>query len=186
LPLPAVATTDDPELCIVVNSRCFAPIARDGGRYTFVVPAHADTIRLRSRHVMPVALRPWLDDTRRLGVAVHRISVRRGLLHSDIALDDPSLTDGWWDVECDAATMWRWTDGDVALPCAGGPAVIELLIGGTLRYELDEPMPARQGDPGVVRKQLIPRVTSHPMPNGCQNTLHPAQRGGRVSRNAII
>jgi hypothetical protein len=137
LPLPAVAVTDHPELSIVVNTRRLAPIARNGDCYTFVVPAHADSIRLRSRHAVPAASRPWLGDTRRLGVAVYRISVRCGMSHFDVALDDPRLTDGWWDVERDAATTWRWTDGDAALPFADGPATIEVLVGGMSQYKLD-------------------------------------------------
>lgn len=156
LPLPEVATTGDPDLCIVINTRCFTPIARDGDRYTFAVPAHAGSIRLRSRNAVPAELRPWLGDTRRLGAAVRRISVRRGMSHRDVAMDDPRLTDGWWDVERDAATMWRWTDGDAALPCADGPAIIEVLIGGTLPYRLDELMPVRRGDLGAVRNPPIP------------------------------
>ena len=141
--LPAAPMTDDPELSLDIDGRRTAPVARDGERYIFVVPARAGSIRLRSRHAVPAALRPWLGDTRRLGVAVHRISVRRGMSHSDVALDDPRLTDGWWDVERDTATMWRWTDGDAGLPDVDGPATLEVLVGDTLPYKLDDPMPVR-------------------------------------------
>ncbi len=154
LPLPAVATTTDPELRLVVGTRRVAPIARDGDCYTFVVPAHRGGVRLVSRHAIPAASRPWLGDTRRLGVAIRRISLRCGMSHVDVALDDPRLTDGWWDVERDAATMWRWTDGDAALPCATGATTIEVLIGDTLPYGLDDPMPVRQDDRRVPGRRV--------------------------------
>ena len=149
LRLPVVAVTDDPKLRLVIGTRCFAPIARNGDCYTFAVPAHTEGVRLRSRHATPAGSRPWSGDTRRLGVAVRRISVRRGTSQVDVAPDDPRLTDGWWDVECDGTTMWRWTNGDAALPCASGTATIEVLLGGTLPYELDDPMPATQAGAGV-------------------------------------
>jgi len=142
--LPTVATTRDPELCIIAGARRFAPALRDGGRYSFVLPALPGGARLRSSCAMPSALRPWLEDRRRLGVMVHRITLRYGTRLVDVALDDPCLTDGWWSVERDAATTWCWTDGDAALPPTDGFANVDVSIGGTLRYPLAEPACAEQ------------------------------------------
>jgi len=137
--LPVVATTQDPGLCIVAGARRFAPVLRNGGRYTFVLPALPSGSRLWSHCAVPSALRPWLEDRRRLGVMVHRILLRRGTELVDVALDDPSLTDGWWAAERDAAVLWRWTDGDAALPPTDDVAVVDVLIGETLPYPITEP-----------------------------------------------
>jgi hypothetical protein len=34
----------------------------------------------------------------------------------DIALDDPALGDGWHEVERESERLWRWSNGDAALP----------------------------------------------------------------------
>ena len=142
--LPSVATTHDPDLCIVAGARRFAPIRCDDGRYTFALPALPAGARLRSRWVLPSALRPWLEDRRRLGVMVRRIALRRGTELVEVAPDDPRLTDGWWAAERDAAAPWRWTDGDAALPPTDDVAIVEVLVGETPPYPLAAPASAGQ------------------------------------------
>jgi hypothetical protein len=61
-----------------------------------------------------------------------------------MSLDDPRLTDGWWAAECDDGVLWRWTDGDAALPPTDDFAIVEVSIGGTLPYPLAEPACAGQ------------------------------------------
>jgi hypothetical protein len=142
--LPVVATTHDPALCVVSGTTQFAPIRCDGGRYTFSLPALPDGARLRSRCAVPSALRPWLEDRRRLGVMVRGIVLRCRTGVVEVAPDDPCLADGWWAAERDASAPWRWTNGDAALPPINDVATLEVLIGGTPPYPLAEPACAGQ------------------------------------------
>jgi hypothetical protein len=144
LALPVVATTHDPALCVVVGARRFAPVLREGGRYSFALPALPGGARLQSRCAVPSALRPWLEDRRRLGVMVRHIALRRGTDVVDVAPDDPCLADGWWAAECDDAAPWRWTNGDAALPPTDDFTILEVLIGETPPYPLIEPDPLTQ------------------------------------------
>ena len=139
LALPVIATTHDPALCIVAGMRRFAPIQQDGGRFTFALPALPGGARLRSRCAVPSAVRPWLEDRRRLGVMVRHIALHCGTDVVDVAPDDPRLGDGWWAAERDEATSWRWTDGDAALPPTDDFAILEVVIGETPPYPLAEP-----------------------------------------------
>lgn len=142
--LPVVATTHDPALCVVSGTTQFAPIRCDGGRYTFSLPALPDGARLRSRCAVPSALRPWLEDRRRLGVMVRGIVLRCRTGVVEVAPDDPCLADGWWAAERDASAPWRWTNGDAALPPINDVATLEVLIGDTPPYPLAEPACAGQ------------------------------------------
>ena len=126
--------TEDPALCVTAGKRRFAPLQRHAGRYTFVLPALPSGCQLRSRCVVPSVLHPWLKDERQLGVMVRRMSRRRGDERLDLALDDPSLARGWWEIERDATGMWRWTDGNAELPPSNGPLILEVLIGQALSY----------------------------------------------------
>ena len=134
--LPAVETTEDPALCLEHAGHRIAPVLAAAGRYVFVVPGVSGTTRLLSRHAVPGAARPWIEDRRRLGVRIDRLTLRQGAAETEIALDDPCLDAGWWAPERDAAALWRWTDGAATLPfpCAG--AVLELRIGDTPAYPL--------------------------------------------------
>ena len=79
LTLPVVATTHDPALCIVSGIMRFAPIRlRWRPLSPSALPALPDGARLRSRCAVPSALRPWLEDRRRLGVMVRGIVLRCG------------------------------------------------------------------------------------------------------------
>jgi hypothetical protein len=49
----AADTVDDPDLYAVVDGRRIRPVSRQNGRYLFVLPAMADTIRLESRDWVP-------------------------------------------------------------------------------------------------------------------------------------
>jgi hypothetical protein len=139
--LTATAATNEPELCIVAGTRRIGPAARDGNRYMFMVAGGVEGVRLQSRHAIPSDSRPWVEDRRRLGVMICRISLRHGSSSVDVALDDPCLTGGWWEVERDGASLWRWTDGDAVLPRLGGPVMIEVVVGETVPYPLIEPQP---------------------------------------------
>jgi autotransporter passenger strand-loop-strand repeat protein len=123
LPMP-IETTRDAGLHIVTSGRTIQPIGVIRGRYTFVLPETGDPIRLISRAARPCDARPWVEDRRHLGVMISRLTLRRDAAVETIPLDDPLLTSGWWDVESDRTTSWRWTNGDAAIPtCLNRPAV---------------------------------------------------------------
>lgn len=131
-------TTDDPMLRVRVGGKDFPPVSHAANRYRFLLPRGRDDSRLVSRAAVPSDIRPWVDDPRRLGVAIRRITVWREAQSSDIALDDPRLADGWWDVERHNATMWRWTDGNAALPIEGDRRMVEIVVSGTVPYTVAE------------------------------------------------
>jgi hypothetical protein len=114
------------------------PIVRDGRRFRFVVPGTDAPVFLMTRATVPSRARPWIDDQRLLGVAVHRLTVHEAGSTRTIALDDPALDVGWWAPEGDGATAWRWTSGRASLPCLSGPGVLEVEIGETLPYPMHD------------------------------------------------
>jgi hypothetical protein len=129
-------TTDDPMLRVLVGERQFAPINRVGGRYTFVIPRLQGDARLVSRKFVPSEVRPWVDDSRQLGVMVKRIAIRSPVQHVEIAIDDPRLTDGWWASERNDAEICRWTSGDAVIPVEGDRVVVEIWIGANVDYPI--------------------------------------------------
>ncbi|HEX5328245.1 MAG TPA: Hint domain-containing protein [Acetobacteraceae bacterium] len=136
--LPQIATADDPALRIVVNGRPFYPISVCGNLYTFVIPATRSGARLISRATPPTDITPWAIDRRRLGVSVTRIVLRGSSDSNLIAIDQPNLTEGWWDPEQDRNSRWRWTKGDAHIPfVAAGPSVLEAIATGTGQYRLE-------------------------------------------------
>ena len=140
----SVETTADPDLCIVAGGKRIAPLSRTGGRYTFMVPPTGGEMRLSSRTAKPSTSRPWVEDRRSLGVMVQQVVIKTSHDQEVIAMDDPRLTNGWWAAEADAATIWRWTAGEAALPLNAGPAVIEVLVGETQSYPVDTAAPGLQ------------------------------------------
>ncbi len=120
---------DEPELHVLADGRVIPPIAQGDGRHAFVFPALTRDARLVSRAAAPCEARPWIEDRRRLGVMVRRLSVRRGGSRSAIALDHPGLRHGWWAVERDGGDLWRWTDGDAALPAMEVSGILEVEVG---------------------------------------------------------
>jgi autotransporter passenger strand-loop-strand repeat protein len=157
LALPAaIETTQDPGLHVVVGGRAITPVSAEAGRYTFILPTDGP-VRLVSRAARPSEMQPWVEERRRLGVMVARLTLRRGATVAPIPLDHPHLSDGWWDVERDRTALWRWTDGNAAIPLSGngsagealfsdGPMVLEITLAGSLDYKLSqEPaLPAAQ------------------------------------------
>ncbi|HEY0183274.1 MAG TPA: Hint domain-containing protein, partial [Rhodopila sp.] len=137
--LAELATTSDPGFRLLVDRRPHWPVARQDGRYVFVLPRPVPSVRLVSRAAAPCTLTPWIEDRRRLGVAVGRmILVSAQGVTLEIPVDHPTLTDGWWMVERDHALLWRWTAGSAVLPLPGGIAILQIgLVGGAL-YPLAE------------------------------------------------
>jgi hypothetical protein len=100
-PPEAAETTTDPALHVVIGGRAIKPISADARCYTFVLPRNDGPVRLVSRNVRPSEARPWVEEHRRLGVAVSRLTLKLGMEVEPIPLDHPLLSEGWWDVEHD-------------------------------------------------------------------------------------
>jgi hypothetical protein len=150
---PAVqASTDDPDLHLVVDGRRIAPVSVAQGTYVFVVPWAARTVRLRSRAAVPSDTTPWVADDRRLGVLLRGLTVRSGTEAMPIPLDHPKLGSGWWQAEWhDADALRRWTDGDAVVPMpavAAGTWLLEVEVAATLPY----PPRLAESDPVPIRR----------------------------------
>ncbi|MGH7153020.1 MAG: Hint domain-containing protein, partial [Acetobacteraceae bacterium] len=145
---PAVATTTDPDLRLLVGERLLWPMAQDHNRCIFVAPSGSSDVRILSRSVVPVELSHHADDWRRLGVAVKKIVLRRGNEQIDIPPDHPTLAQGWHLAEADEATAWRWTTGDGLLPLPpawrAGALTIEVYLGHGIAYPIDDQALVRQ------------------------------------------
>jgi hypothetical protein len=131
---PAVSpeTTRDTDLHLLIKGRALRPLYAENGLFIFALPRGTAEARLVSRAAAPADARPWLDDRRVLGVHVQQIIVRDAAEVTTIALDDPALSQGWWDVERNGVAMRRWTDGNALLPLPRVPGVsmLEIRAGG--------------------------------------------------------
>jgi hypothetical protein len=136
------ATVSDPDLRLSVAGHDIRPVEIVGGRHVFVLPNGTTAIRASSRAGSPAAVRPWLDDRRRLGVAVCRIIVCDGRRVTDMPVDHPALTNGWHDVESSDERLWRWTDGSAHVSIPAGTRSIEIHLHGGIDHEILTP-PAR-------------------------------------------
>jgi hypothetical protein len=135
---PPPATTDDPDLHVVAAGRRIRPLGRDGRRYLFMLPRGAATLRLVSRSAIANAFQPWLDDRRRLGVQVARLTLRSCEAMQAVPVDHPALGDGWWAAEQDAACLCRWTNGEAVVSLDHGEAaVLEIELAGGMTYMLE-------------------------------------------------
>lgn len=126
--VPSPDTTAEPELCIIVQDRLVRPTNVAGDKYSFVVPKGTREVRVVSRAAQPTDSRPWMEDSRRLGVYVEHIALRGWDDMAVISIDHPELAQGWWEVERGDHGLRRWTDGDARLPLPAmeAPAVLEI------------------------------------------------------------
>ena len=173
LALPLVpATTDDPGLCVIVDGHRLASIGvthgphttrphmggqhmlgqHGVGKHTFVLPAGATEVRLRSRSAVPSEMAPWVSDDRRLGVLLRGLTVRSGADAVPIPLDHPSLRAGWWRAEWHGpATLRRWTGGDAVVSLrepAPDRCLLDVEVAATMAY----PLPNAASEPRSIRR----------------------------------
>jgi hypothetical protein len=135
--LPAApAMSDGPDLRLLAGTRYVDPLIATSRRYVFMVPRDAGVARIVSRSARPCDVEPWVDDRRQLGVRVRRLTLRTGDRTREIALDDPSLRRGWWEVEWDGSEPSRWTDGAARLPALDG-GLLTVELAGTMRYSIE-------------------------------------------------
>ena len=133
-PVPAMAAlTDQPDLRLLLDDgRELAACWHNRQRHMFHVPRGARPIRLLSRAAVPAqAVGPFMDDRRRLGVAVERLVLWTGLQERVLPASELTMS-GWHNSE---GTL-RWTDGNAALdlPCAGGETFLDIHVAGTMLY----------------------------------------------------
>jgi hypothetical protein len=143
LPEPP-ALVDEPDLHLLVGTRRVGPLLAGESRYVFMIPAVDAPVRLVSRSACPRDARPWVSDDRCLGVKIRRLTLRRVDDAGDVAMDDPGLTRGWWEVEWDNGVPCRWTSGDALLPPLGA-GVLEVELAGLMRYAIDQSSPISSG-----------------------------------------
>jgi hypothetical protein len=138
LALPAQPlTTNDPAMCLIVDGKRYPPLLVKGDRYIFAVAQGATDVRLGSRSAIVCDAAPWVSDERKLGVMLRRMTIRSGADVTDIPLDHPALSDGWWQAEWHGpSTLRRWTDGDAAVPLLTGFCLLEVEVAGTMQYPL--------------------------------------------------
>ena len=136
------STTRDAGLRFEADGRILRVSLDDRGRHVLAVPPGTRELRVVSRATAPNTLRPWLDDRRRLGVSVRRIFLRDNTTAHQIALDDPALVSGWWNIEQTADGMSRWTCGDAVLRLPEAASVIEMTVATLGEYALDAPAEA--------------------------------------------
>ena len=143
---PDFTTTDDPDLHIVADGRAIRPLLVQGDSHLFLIPPGTATTRLASRANAPSLLAPYLDDRRRLGAAIKRISVRGTAAVTEYPTDHPALSEGWFGVEGDGSTIWRWTNGNASLPTTTNedPLILEVQFGPRHSYALEPVSPARR------------------------------------------
>ncbi len=89
--------------------------------------------------VCPADERPWGGDLRRLGVAIREIVLRGDgdCGNGDMLVldaDDPGLRRGWWPVESDGVSFWRWTDGAGVVPLGIAARIMEIRTVRMARY----------------------------------------------------
>jgi hypothetical protein len=128
------AVTADAGLRLSIRGRVQAPVVVDARRWVFAVPPDAGEVRLRSRATAPAAIRPWLDDHRRLGVAVERIVFHGRFGRVECPVDHPGLGRGWHAPELAGSRLWRWTDGDAVLSVPAGSTMLEIGLTGAAAY----------------------------------------------------
>jgi hypothetical protein len=139
-------TTDDPDLHIVADGRAIRPILVQGDRHLFLIPAGTVATRLVSRASAPSLLTPYLEDRRRLGVAIKRMSVQGAADVTEYPPDHPTLSEGWFGVEGRGSTIWRWTNGNASLPITTNedPLILEVQVALAHAYVLEPVSPARR------------------------------------------
>ena len=135
---PPVALSDDPELrLLLADGRVLEASGGSRGCHMFSLPRGAQPVVLGSRAAVPADLiGPFLDDRRRLGVAVQKLVLWHGLSDTVLAAAELDLP-GWHPAEGGV----RWTDGHAALDlpaCEGPDSFLAVHLAATLRY------PARQ------------------------------------------
>jgi hypothetical protein len=135
-PWSAPPTTDEPDVHLLVDGRRIDGRRQPNGIRAFRLPANASSVRVVSRAAVPAEL-GLARDSRRLGIAVSRISLWRGARLRMIEASDPVLEVGFHLFEPELGM--RWTDGDALIPASlfagwSGSCQLELHVACTTQY----------------------------------------------------
>jgi hypothetical protein len=143
-PRRTLPLTDDADLYLLADGKRLDPVTRDGDVYVFRLYYVPTSLSLVSRAAIPAEL-GLARDPRSLGVAVRRITVRKGTRFRTLGAHDTRLSGGFHAFE--PGTGLRWTDGDAAVP-------VELFAGftGELEFVLQLATTGHYLDEGDVRR----------------------------------
>ena len=133
---PVVPLTEQPDIRLLLDDGCLlAACWHDGQRHMFHVPRGARPTRLLSRAAVPAeAVGPFVDDRRRLGIAVEKLVLWTGLREQVLPAGGLAMN-GWHGSEDGI----RWTDGNAGLdlPRAGDETFLDIHVAGTMLYPDD-------------------------------------------------
>ncbi|HUN50274.1 MAG TPA: Hint domain-containing protein, partial [Candidatus Sulfotelmatobacter sp.] len=111
-------------LALIAGTRTLRPVVDEAGTVIFALPRDTTAVRLVSATARPSQSRPWLDDRRRLGVAVRHAAAD----HVALPLDGPAFGAGWWNLETSEAATYRWSNGDAILALPEGTRLLTLKV----------------------------------------------------------
>jgi len=137
------ALTGDPDLHLVADGARVDAASVADQVYRFELAAAPATLRVASRSAVPAAVGLNRDE-RRLGVALRRIVLSAGGAPMELGYESACLTEGFHAPEPEPG--FRWTAGDAAIWPGGlamfnGPLTVELHVGCTALYPMDEEKP---------------------------------------------
>ncbi|WP_339077654.1 Hint domain-containing protein [Acetobacter sp. AC2005] len=115
-PVESVKLVMNPDLHLVTEKGAtIRPVRQEGQRYSFMLPANTQSVRIVSRASRPAdVIGPFVDDRRQMGVAVadvHLLSAKQQYnITAHLQAQKPM---GWHDTDW---TDCAWTTGDAVLP----------------------------------------------------------------------
>ncbi|GBR60939.1 hypothetical protein AA18889_2543 [Acetobacter senegalensis DSM 18889] len=116
MPTEQAVVVADPNLHLVTQAGAIIrPMRHEGQRYSFMLPANTQSVRIVSRASRPAdVIGPFVDDRRQMGVAVadvHFITAKK--LYTITAHLQAEKPAGWHDTDW---TDCAWTNGNAELP----------------------------------------------------------------------
>ncbi|NLG91375.1 MAG: hypothetical protein GX486_05885 [Acetobacter sp.] len=116
MPTEQAVVVADPNLHLVTQAGAIIrPMRHEGQRYSFMLPANTQSVRIVSRASRPAdVIGPFVDDRRQMGVAVadvHFITAKK--LYTITAHLQAEKPAGWHDTDW---TDCAWTNGNAMLP----------------------------------------------------------------------
>ncbi|BAU37484.1 outer membrane protein [Acetobacter pasteurianus NBRC 101655] len=142
MPTEQAVVVADPNLHLVTQAGAIIrPMRHEGQRYSFMLPANTQSVRIVSRASRPAdVIGPFVDDRRQMGVAVadvHFITAKK--LHPITAHLQAHKPEGWHDTDW---TDCAWTNGNAVLPLGdftkGSMGLLSLTVRAAGPYLLDE------------------------------------------------
>jgi hypothetical protein len=131
--------TSEPELRLCAAGIAEKPFVVMQKVHLFRVPHGTDEVVIASRAASPWQRRPWIDDRRRLGVAIANISCTTidGACHT-LALDGAAIGDGWHGLETpEGHPPFRWTNGAAVLRLPTRTLSVMLTVTGAVEYPVE-------------------------------------------------